>query len=386
MSFSMSNSTSKEAAKKEGVFDERGGSPLGIYYEITVTLKNGNSERPRFEKYVLQSIAKVALPGERVAICFRNRRSKDSDVEVWKHRASQKAFYANLQVCGSVWLCPVCAAKISERRKNELRHAVDAHMEQGGKLAMLTLTFSHTMGDRLKETMAKFGAAVDRFRSGKRYNRIKKKMGLIGTVRSFEITYGNNGWHPHVHILMFYQNEIDMWEVEDELMDLWALALSSTGLSANRKYGLTLQDAEKASDYVSKWGVEHEMTKSHSKMGKKGGMTPFDFLREFLVTGDTSMLDKFREYGEAVKGKRQLMWSRGLKEMFLLEDKTDEQIATEKVEEADLLGMIPYEMWTRILRNDFRAQFLQLVEEQGFDQALEFVSSMVRAKWDFSRT
>lgn len=261
-----------------------------------------------------------------------------------------------------LWQCPVCAAKISERRKKELRCAVDVHLGTG-KLAMITLTFSHQKNDRLKETMAKFSKAVDRFRSGKRYARIMKKIGLLGTIRSFEITYGENGWHPHIHILVFYSNEIDLDEGEDELMDLWAIGLSSTGLSANRKYGLTLQDASKAADYVSKWGIEHEMTKSHSKKGKKGGMTPFDFLRQYLATGDESMLDKFR--AEAVKKRRQLIWSKGLKQMFLLEEKTDEQLANEKTEEAELIGTIEDEVWKWIVRVEKRGQFLCLVEKHG---------------------
>ncbi|UED78116.1 protein rep [Brevibacillus sp. DP1.3A] len=352
----------------EGV-EVLGRSPLGKDYEFAVTPDKN------YDKFVLQSVAKKALPGERVAICFRNRRCKNSEVEVWKHRSSEKAFYGNLAVCGSVWQCPVCAAKISELRKKELRCAVDGHLKTG-KLAMLTLTFSHQKKDRLKETLAKFSEAVDRFRSGKRYARIMKKIGLIGTIRSFEITYGTNGWHPHIHILMFFTHEIDMEEVEDELMELWLLALSSTGLSANRKYGLTLQDAEKASDYVSKWGVEHEMTKSHSKKGKQGGMTPFDFLREFLSTGNKAMLGLFQEYAEAVKRKRQLSWSKGLKKMFLLEEKTDEQLANEKTEEAELIGIIEDEVWKWIVRTEKRRQFLSLVEKHGdvelaFDILLE---------------
>lgn len=346
-----------------------GAAALGNNYELAVT------PRKKYDKFELQSVAKKALPGERVEICFRNRRCKDSEVEVWKHRSSEKAFYGNLAVCGSVWQCPVCAAKISELRKKELRCAVDGHLKTG-KLAMLTLTFSHQKNDRLKETMAKFSKAVDRFRSGKRYARLMKKIGLIGTIRSFEITYGANGWHPHIHILVFYTNEIDLEDVEDELIDLWTLALSSTGLSANRKYGLTLQDAEKASDYVSKWGVEHEMTKSHSKKGKQGGMTPFDFLREFLSTGNKAMLGLFQEYAEAVKRKRQLIWSKGLKQMFLLEEKTDEQLANEKTEEAELIGTIEDEVWKWIVRCEKRGQFLQLVEkhhdvEVAFDILLE---------------
>ncbi len=34
-----------------------------------------------------------------------------------------------------------------------------------------------------------------------------------------------------------------------------------------------------ADKYVSKWGLEQEMTKGHIKKGREGGLTPFDLLK-----------------------------------------------------------------------------------------------------------
>lgn len=45
------------------------------------------------------------------------------------------------------------------------------------------------------------------------------------------------------------------------------------------KHGLDLRDGKYASQYVSKWGLEHELTKGHIKKGKENSLTPFDLLQ-----------------------------------------------------------------------------------------------------------
>ncbi|RIW97499.1 replication protein, partial [Acinetobacter baumannii] len=47
------------------------------------------------------------------------------------------------------------------------------------------------------------------------------------------------------------------------------------------EHGLDLRNGQKAASYVSKWGVEHEMTKGHIKKGKTDSKTPFDLLRDY---------------------------------------------------------------------------------------------------------
>ena len=76
----------------------------------------------------------------------------------------------------------------------------------------------------------------------------------------------------------------------------------------NLVYGKTAQQV--VSQYLCKWGVEHEMTKGHTKQGKEGGLTPFDLLRksEYLdepVHGRKPS-EWFREFATAFKGARQL--------------------------------------------------------------------------------
>lgn len=335
----------------------------------------------RTERYACQSVSKIALPDERVAICLRNR-TADS-VTVHKHKKTKKAFYGGLMVCGSVWTCPVCAAKISEKRREELKKAFSAHKAAGGKIAMLTLTFSHTKKDSLKDIIAKFGQATQKFMTGKRYNNIRKEIELIGRVRVFEVTYGDNGFHPHAHIALFYNAETNLIDLRLRLYELWEKACNKFDLNTNSRHGLDLQSAEHAEQYFSKhgtWSIEQELSKSHIKKAKNGSMSPFDFLRAFLETSDEKYLKLFREYAICFKGKRQIQWSQGLKQKFLVEDKTDEDLAKEKLEEADLLGLLDVDQWKFIIKNDLRAKLLDNVEKYGFEIGM-FMTIKKQSSW-----
>lgn len=326
----------------------------------------------RSERYACQSVARKALPNERVSMCLR--RINGNYVSVHKHKKTNKSFFGGLLVCGSVWTCPVCAVKISEKRREELQTAFNAHKENGGYISMLTLTFSHQKCDRLKDILEQFGQATKKFMSGKSFQNIRNEMGLIGRVRVFEVTYGDNGFHPHAHIALFYENDIDLEYMRLKMFALWEKACNKFELKTNFEHGLNLQSAEEAEDYMSKhgtWSLEQELSKSHIKKAKNGSLSPFDFLRIYLENEDIKYLNLFREYAKYFKGKRQIQWSQGLKKRFILEDKTDEELAKEKLEEADLLGLLDYEQWKQVLKYDLRAILLDNIEKYGFDVGLE---------------
>ena len=335
----------------------------------------------RFLRYQMQSVAKHILPRNRVGICLRHQIEKYGNVDLYKHRSTQKAFYGGLMVCGNVWVCPVCASKISERRRVELKKAFKAHLDTGGYCTMVTLTFSHSSRDKLDDLLLALGKSMATFSRGKRHDNFRKEIGLIGKIRAFEITYGENGWHPHIHLLLMHSIEIEPWEwtnMEDKLYSMWSGACAKSGLETSREHGLKIHDAAEASTYIGKWGdimdkrwgTDSEMTKANIKKGRAGSLTPFDFLRRVIEDGDLEYEDKFREYAKAVKGKQQLVWSKGLKAKYLIEEKTDEEVATEKVESADLLGVIDWRDWKYILQNNLRFKLLQEVEEHGYEIAI----------------
>ena len=101
-------------------------------------------QEQRLLRWALQAKARYLLPYERVARCMRNVNPMTIGVQVLHSPEHQVAHYASLIVCGSVWMCPLCAAKISERRREELERAISRHIEQEGTVFMATYTIAIT--------------------------------------------------------------------------------------------------------------------------------------------------------------------------------------------------------------------------------------------------
>jgi len=84
----------------------------------------------------------------------------------------------------------------------------------------------------------------------------------------------------------------------------------------------------------------------------------------------------FIEFVQCFKGRRQLVWSKGLKARFAIEESTDEQLADGVVEGSELFARISLIQWRQILRfekqgaHTVRGQILELAgrnDRLGFD-------------------
>jgi hypothetical protein len=321
----------------------------------------------RLERFALQSAARAILPKSRTARCLRCRQANRSTVEVWRTKATNTARYRGLQTCASVWACPVCAARISERRSAELKQAIEQHESSGGQVLLLTLTNPHTRRDDLGDMLKAQAVAMSRFNGDRAAKRIWADMGCIGTVRAWEVTHGrlraqNNGWHPHFHILIFCASGLDLDAFRTRIYDVWANSCRLAGLPVpSLRHGITLEDGSRAHQYVSKglWGLDREMTKGHIKRAHSGE-TPFDLLRAYLMDQDKQAAALFREFVSCFHGRRQLVYSHGLKAHFDLVDRTDQEISDDVEESAELLGSITLDQWRVICWFDLRGEVLEL--------------------------
>lgn len=355
------------------------GGALGTYTKSPAA----SAMARRVERFALQSVARDILPKSRTAFCLRSRIKGGEGVGVWRSTQHQTAHYSGLIVCGSVWTCPVCAAKISERRRLELQAAIAQHRESGGDAYLLTLTTPHGRRDDLEQLLAMQAKALASFTAQRAVKAVFAEMGELGRVRAFEVTHGrkgtNNGWHPHYHFLQFAKGGADAAQLMDWRTRLyleWAKCCERAGLGTpSFQHGLDLQDGSKADKYLSKWGLECEMTKGHIKQAKAGGETPFDLLRAVLADkGDKQAAALFAEFGRVFKGKRQLSWSRGLRARFdLAEEKTDDELAREQSEDAELLGLISVDEWRDVLRVQARGVVLELAAAGGWSAVARFL-------------
>ena len=65
----------------------------------------------------------------RTAKCKHTAHGGDVGVHVSKEHGA--GFFSGLVTCGSVWACPVCAAKVQERRREEIALAIDWAYKHG---------------------------------------------------------------------------------------------------------------------------------------------------------------------------------------------------------------------------------------------------------------
>lgn len=375
--------------------DENGKS-LGIITKSHPTLDSQGFQR--IQDYALQQQSAKLLHGKsRVCFCGKRKIDKNKKRGVVYNPKTERAYFDNVMRCGSIWDCKPCAKKITEVRRKELAFANEL-WKSGvvlqtfdysdypenfigpirptweyvkGHTYLITLTNSHNAGHSLLSQREGQKKAMERFFKGRKAEALMGRLGKRFHITNYEVTYGKNGWHPHHHILVFSDKELSISEfsaLRNELAEHWinCCRLSKLPLP-NMEHGLDLADGTYADQYIGKWGVEHEMTKGHIKKGKEGGLTPFDLLQlsfedELIFGRKPSQL--FKEYAAAFKGARQLMWSRGLKDVFGLRDVSDDEIMDKVTEEAIKLNEVEDLVFRLLVKYKKYVEFLIAVEEQ----------------------
>lgn len=309
------------------------------------------------------------LARERVYKCLRSPIPGRS-VAVHRRQSDSHTYYSGLHTCGSVWHCPVCAAKISERRRVELQAAISAMRQQGGFASLLTLTVPHYAYTDIHHLLGMVQYLTERFWSG-RSTAAKQIPGYVGQVRALEVTHGVNSWHPHLHILLFTLD--DPKDCSEALYALWSRLILDSGLGTPNHHALRLEDGTEAAKYAGKWGLAEELTKAHLKQGRiSEHRTPWAILADSFA-GDVSSGPLFQEFAGAFKGRFQLRWSNGLRELLeLRSERSDEEIAA-SVSAEDPFWVLATKQWNFIVRNNLRGQALEVFRFGGFDDLTELL-------------
>lgn len=239
--------------------------------------------------------------------------------------------------CGSVWSCPRCAQVIRAERADELQRASERwHETEGHRLAMVSLTVRHEWTDRLADLAPALADSWRRLVRGRPWRRFLETYAVEGYTRAVEVTCGANGWHPHVHALLWLRADLDADETRDAqawLARRWRSCVERTfGMenSPTLERGCVLRVGSVAR-YLSKIGLEIA-----------GATTKGRDAFSLLESGTDECVRKWKEYAAAMHGRRHLTWSRGMRDRLGLGEELDD----------DALVLQPSVEWTLVALTD----------------------------------
>ena len=250
-------------------------------------------------------------------------------------------YLSGVETCGSVWNCPVCSLKISQRRAQQVSDILTwSQTRVDCAHGFLTLTTRHNKAEKCKDVKTRVLTAWRKVTQSRKY----KEFGAE-SIRALEVKFSTlNGWHPHLHIALIAEqhNQTELKNfVYSFVIPTYLRLIGCETLAANQKYK-EIYGGTGVSDYITKWDMSQELTQAHAKENLNNSYSPFGILHELsrqLVDWrdtDTTVLHielehAFIEYSKAFKGSKQLTISRKLKLKFKEFDLlTDEEICKEE--------------------------------------------------------
>lgn len=263
--------------------------------------------------------------------------------------------FSGIATCNSVWACPVCRAKIVNRRAKALDEIFKNGVEKGYKFHMLTFTFSHGKTENLAELYGSsnlrtgLSGAFTKFRQSRKWAKeFKSEIELIGDVRAVEITWGKkNGFHPHIHLVTVSKHGFNIKEWEKKLLKQWQKNCRSSGIGIPNERGLKIDrvNSSEMITYLTKWSVGSELSSESVKNAKSGNhsiaelelMLIDDFHRSMRLQGFSCerVAGILKGYYSAMKGQKQLVFggSKGWRKELLNEniDVFDEGLSSDEL-------------------------------------------------------
>ena len=273
------------------------------------------------------------------------------------------AHYARVQLCGHIWTCPVCSPRIRQKRAAEVDQAAATWLTHhgAGTVLLLTLTLPHDAGERLTVVLAAVRRAFSALVAGRAWQEDKARFHLAFNIKAHDLTVGPNGWHPHLHVLLFALRPLDadaIAALRARLFTRWGAAVSELDRRApSWEHGVTLEAARGRQDltrYVCQVvtdadgedgpDVAMEVARGDLKSSRHHGhRSPWQLLEDYAKTRTLRDRQLFQEYERATFGVRAIRWSKGLRAAVELGvELTDQQIVMEEIG-----GQVLYEFTPR---------------------------------------
>ena len=260
--------------------------------------------------YALRSQTRWLAPSQRErgcgSLCVEHV-DQEPAIQLKRVDGAPRARWLGLMTCGHIWTCPVCSQNLRAKRAERIAAAVRG---MGGRWQMLTITLRHREGMPLHTLMVGLMSAWRRTRQGGRIQRLWSDA-VTGSARAVEVTHGENGWHPHVHVLLRTSEWTD--DDKDALLVRWQTAVRRElggACTPSDERALTWSDPFDAADagqrefYLAKLGLEMSGIGKKSR-GASASRSHWDVARD-AAEGDSRSVWLWREFQAATKGRRML--------------------------------------------------------------------------------
>ena len=149
----------------------------------------------------------------------------------------KRAIFIGNSSCKNAWTCPKCAVKKARTACIEISGIIETMKLRGLVPVMMTLTVPHSKNQKAEFSVDVLYTAWRKFKNGKRINvtskafdrsgnpfsRCCRDLGISHWYYAAEATYGDNGWHPHFHVLLFLpkKNVKRLGSYESQLRRYW---------------------------------------------------------------------------------------------------------------------------------------------------------------------
>jgi len=341
------------------------GNSLGILQDrrpvADIVQDYDDQRRARYHlNKVIADIMQDDSIGERMLLCGRRPVPCKKALVVYD-READRLYRKNLMSCNLVWACPVCSARITGKRRAELSEVLG---QWQGSVIMGAFTVGHHAGDSLAEIKKIIDGACRSLLSGRAGQAVKHETGIIGTIQANEVTWSmDNGWHPHRHVLFVadrFLSKDELARFTDHITTRFRGQVEKHhGYTGDRAVHITVgKDRNELLDYFFKWGVADELLAFQVKGSRdKTHLTPFELADRFGAFGEHRDRLLFREYISVFRGSRRASYSRGLKALLGIAEKTDQALLAE-VEAVQVLPVeaLPLDKKEVLVVADFTTQ------------------------------
>jgi hypothetical protein len=244
------------------------------------------------------------------------------------------AFTRNLTTCGSVWVCPVCSAKVLAKRQLEIADAITAWQKRNGYFVFHTITLPHPKGANVARQRLGLKTAWDAINKG-RFSALNKTYGQAGYLKVIECSSGDCGFHLHLHVIRFTTR----WLTSNEVLD-WSESLFNQMSKALVKKGFRAPNIKaQAFDQVeitAEWSgyfaksFDNPVDAASSTENVSRDHSVWRLLDKAIATPKSIYTRLWNDYEKGTHNLRQMTWSQGFRrELGLAEDETDTEISEE---------------------------------------------------------